>query len=91
MLRSDGRTTRLTATGDIFGGPARLVHINYIANGVAGEIVVRDGGPAGDILVSVATPADESMNSVNLPVPIRFREKPHATLTNVVSATFVFV
>jgi hypothetical protein len=91
MLNSDGRAIRLDATGDVFGGPARLVYINYLASATAGFIDVRDGGATGDLLLSIATPDSETVESVSLLVPLRFKAKPHATLTNVTSATFVYV
>ena len=91
MMSSDGNSVRLEDTGSVFGGPSRLVYINYLADDAVGSIVVRDGGATGKVILTIATPDDESAHEVALTVPLRCQTDMHATLTNVPSATFVFV
>ena len=38
----DIKTTRLTATGTIFGGPARVLGFYYVNDQAAGSIVIND-------------------------------------------------
>jgi hypothetical protein len=40
----DIKTTRLTGTGTIFDGPARVLGFYYVNDNAAGTIVIADGG-----------------------------------------------
>ena len=40
----DIKTTKLTATGTIFAGPARVLGFYYVNDNAAGTIVIADGG-----------------------------------------------
>ena len=53
----DVKTTHLTASGDVFAGPARVLGIYYCSEGALGTIVIRDGGASGTILATFDVPA----------------------------------
>ena len=90
-MHSDGKSATLTESGDIFGGPARLATMYFVAGATAGSIVIRDGGATGPVLLEVATPSDESAHGVEFYyTPIRCESNPYAVLTNVTSATFFY-
>ena len=38
----DIKTTRLTATGTIFDGPARVLGFHYVNDNAAGSIIIKD-------------------------------------------------
>lgn len=88
---SDVIVTRLTATGQVYAGPTRVVGIHYLANPTtAGTITLRDGGVSGPILAVFDTPANGSAGDISCPGPIRFRTNVYAVLTNVAGATFIY-
>lgn len=92
-MRSDGKSTTLTTSGAVFGGPARIASIYYVAGASAGSIVVNDGGSGGGAVLTIATPASATATqfidfSDN---PIRCETDAYGTLTNVTSVTFVYV
>ena len=53
----DVKTTHLTASGDVFAGPARVLGIYYASEGVLGTIVVLDDGASGTTLATFDVPA----------------------------------
>ena len=53
----DVKTTHLTADGDIFAGPARVLGIYYCSEGALGTIVIRDGSVSATILATFDVPA----------------------------------
>jgi len=92
-MRSDGKSTTLTTSGAVFGGPARIASIYYVAGASAGSVVVKDGGSSGGAVLTIATPASATATqfldfSDN---PIRCETDAYGTLTNVTSVTFVYV
>lgn len=81
----------VTSTGSAYGSRARVKSINYIANGTAGSIVLRDGGSGGATLLNIATPAVADAYDVFIPDDgILFESSVHITLTNVSSATVFY-
>jgi hypothetical protein len=92
-MRSDGKSTTLTADGDVFAGPARIASIYYVASATAGSVVIKDGGASGTTVVDLATPASATATqfidfSGN---PIRCSESAYCDLTDVTSVTVVYV
>ena len=53
----DVKTTHLTASGEIFGGPSRVLGIYYASEGLVGTIVVLDNGASGTTLATFDVPA----------------------------------
>jgi hypothetical protein len=91
-MQSDGQATTVTASGAVFGGPARIMGIYYVASGTAGSIVIKDGGSGGTAVITVATPASATATSyVDLSAaPIRCATSAYATISNVTSATVLY-
>ena len=88
---------RLTATGTVFAGPARLLGIYFVADTTAGSIELKDGGAGGtskavfDTPLGASTAGQEVAYQINIPGDgIRFETDCHATLTNVDKVTFTF-
>jgi len=92
MIQTDGKTTTLAADGAVFGGPARIIGIYYVASATAGSIVIKDGGASGTTLINVATPASATATSyVDLSAaPVRCQTSAYADITNVTSITVLY-
>ena len=52
----DVKATHLVTDGDIFAGPARVLGIYYVSEGVLGTIVIRDGSVSATILATFDVP-----------------------------------
>jgi hypothetical protein len=52
----DVKTTHLTASGEIFGGPSRVLGIYYCSEGALGTIEIRDGSVTGTVLAIFDVP-----------------------------------
>lgn len=90
-MHSDYQSTRLAATGDIYGGPARIKGVYIVASATAGSIVIRDGGASGEVLCTLDTPGAAGMAYVDLgDGGLRCRSTAHATLANLTAATFFY-
>jgi len=90
-MNSDCKAAAVTATGVVNAGPVRIVGLHYVATGVAGSVVLRDGGATGETALSIATPADSAASYIDLGnCPIRCDVDLHATLTAVTAATIVY-
>jgi len=91
-MHSDGKTTTVTASGAVFGGPARIMGIYYVASGTAGSVVIKDGGASGTAVITVATPASATATSyVDLSAaPVRCGTSAYATIANVTSVTVLY-
>ena len=85
------RSAKVTATGNVGSGPARLIAIHAICGASAGSIVLKDGS-GGSTKLDIDTPA--SATAVIEPyigdTGMRFENVIHATLTNVTSLTCIF-
>ena len=53
----DVKTTHLTVSGDVFGGPARVLGIYYCSEGALGTILIRDTSLTGTIVATFDVPA----------------------------------
>ena len=85
------RSGKVTATGDVSTGPARLIAIHAVCSGTAGSIVLKDGD-GGTTLLDLDTPASATalVETYIGDMGIRFENNIHATLTNVTSLTCIF-
>jgi hypothetical protein len=89
-------TTILTASGNIFAGPARVLGIYYVSDTTAGSIEITDGN-GGTSLAKFATPLGAAVASQEIPyyisIPgdgIRCETNPYAVLINVNKVTFIY-
>ncbi len=91
-MHSDSKTTTVTSSGAVFGGPSRVVGVYYVASGTAGSVVIKDGGSGGTTLATIATPASATATQyIDLShAPIRCETSSYATLTNVTSCMVVY-
>ena len=53
----DVKATHLTASGEIFGGPSRVLGIYYCSEGALGTIEIRDGGVTSTVVATFDVPA----------------------------------
>jgi len=52
----DVKSTHLTASGDVFAGPARVLAIYYCSEGALGTIVIRDGSVSATVIATFDVP-----------------------------------
>ena len=52
----DVKATHLTASGDVFAGPARVLGIYYCSEGALGTIEIRDGGLTSTVVATFDVP-----------------------------------
>ena len=85
------RSAKVTATGNVGTGPARLIAVHAICGGSAGSIVLKDGS-GGSTLLDLDTPGSATavIETYIGDSGIRFSDRIHATLTNVTSWTCIF-
>ena len=55
-MNSDVKSTRVTTSGTIFAGPARVKAIAILDGATAGTLSIRDGGASGAIVLTLDTP-----------------------------------
>ena len=53
----DVKTTHLTASGEIFGGPSSVLGIYYCSEAALGTIEIRDGGVTSTVVATFDVPA----------------------------------
>jgi hypothetical protein len=88
---SDVKSTRLTATGTIFGGRNRVKGIYFVPTGSAGTIVLRNGGASGTVVATIDTTAGGTSTYIGLPEDgLLFTADSHATLTDVAAVTVFY-
>ena len=69
----DVKTTHLTASGDVFGGPARVLGIYYVSEDALGTIVIRDTSITGTVIATFDVPAgsgtagEDSVYQIDVP------------------------
>ena len=85
------RSAKVTATGNVGTGPARLIAVHAVCGGSAGSIVLKDGS-GGSTLLDLDTPGSATavIETYIGDSGIRFSDRIHATLTNVTSLTCIF-
>ena len=67
MMQTDVKAAALTASGSVFGGPARVKGIHYSNAGTASSFVLKDGGSGGTAKLTIYTPAAAGSCMVLLP------------------------
>jgi len=95
---SNVKTTRLTASGSIFGGPCRILGIYYVADSTAGTITIKDGGSSGTSIAVFDTPKGAAANAGEnwaqyIPIPgdgLLCRTSGYATLSGVAKVTIFY-
>ena len=85
------RSAKVTATGNVGTGPARLIAVHAICGGSAGSSVLKDGS-GGSSFLDLDTPGSATavIETYIGDSGIRFQDRIHATLTNVTSLTCIF-
>ena len=91
-MNSDIKSTRLTSTGTVFAGPARVKAIAILDGATAGTLTIRDGGASGAIVLVLDTPgAAAGTQWFDLPENgIRCETDIHATFDQAVGVTVFY-
>ena len=90
-MSSDLKSNRITSTGSVFGGPARVKAI-YMASAATAGTVVLTNGNGGATIASLDTPASAA-DPVYLVFPeggLLFPTSVYATITNTTSITVFY-
>ena len=83
-------STQLSATGDVFAGPARVKSIWIAHSATAGTVVLRDGGSTGTVRCTLNTAAVIGEYQSDIPYPGIKCSNPHITVGGGVSFVTVF-
>jgi hypothetical protein len=93
----DVKATHLTASGDVFAGPARVLGIYYCSEGALGTIEIRDGGLTStvvatfDVPIGSGTAGEPVVYQIDVPGNgIRCATSAYAKLTGGVDKVTVF-
>ena len=87
---SDVKAKKLTATGALGVGRARIRQIQVNATAGSPQIVVKDGSASGTTILDLQFAANTN-TSVNIPADgILSEADPHFTLTNITSITVFY-
>ena len=93
----DVKTTHLTASGEIFGGPSRVLGIYYASEGALGTIEIRDGGVTSTVVATFDVPAgsgtagEDTVYQIDIPGNgIYCGTTSHAKLTGGVDKVTIF-
>jgi hypothetical protein len=85
------KSAKVTATGTLIDGPARLLAIHAVDGAAAGNFILKDGGASGASKLDVDT-AGGTVNA-DIVVPgggMVFSTDVHATLTTITSLTVIY-
>lgn len=88
-IQFDVKSTEITASDSVFGGPARLKSIT-ISYASGGTVAIKDGGSGGTTVWSFTAPA--AAGTVNIPFPgdgIRCNTSMYCTVSSA-TATVVY-
>jgi hypothetical protein len=93
----DVKATHLTASGDVFAGPARVLGIYYCSEAALGTIEIRDGGLTStvvatfDVPIGSGTAGEPAVYQIDVPGNgIRCATSAYAKLTGGVNKVTVF-
>lgn len=67
MMQTDVKATSLTASGSVFGGPARVKGIVVTCGSTASSVVIKDGGASGITKMTITTPAAAGIQNILIP------------------------
>ncbi len=88
---SDVKSTRLAASGAIFGGRTRVKGVYLVPGETAGTVVIRDGGASGTVVATLDTTAGGDACYLKLPEDgLLCTESSYATLTNTAAVTVFY-
>jgi hypothetical protein len=88
---SDVKSTRLTASGAVFGGRTRVKGIYIVPGANAGSVVIRDGGASGTVVCTLDTKADGDATYVHLPEDgLLCSTSSYATLADIAAVTVFY-
>ena len=89
MMQTDVKATSLTASGSVFGGPARVKGIVVTCGSTASSVVIKDGGASGTAKMTITTPAAAGIQNILIPGEgVKFNTDVHATLANATIVVF---
>lgn len=92
-MNSDVKSTNLSASGTVFGGPARVKGIYIVPGATAGTVVIKDGGASGTTVCTLDTIASATGTPVHVPIPgngIKCDTDIYCALTNAAKATVFY-
>lgn len=90
-MQGDLRAVRITSTGSVYAGRARVRKLVFVTTATAGTLILRNGSVSGTILLQIDTPAAAGLHDVIVPeIGMLFQDGIHATLTNISSLTTMF-
>lgn len=90
-MQYDVKASTVTATGSVYSQRTRVKAITITTTGVAGSVVLKDGGASGTALITLNTPAQAEMFNILLPGEgVLFSTGVHATLADVTSVTVFY-
>ena len=89
---SDAKSTRLTGSGAVFAGPARVLGISWVGNATAGTITIKDGGASGTSIAVFDTPASATTSGfIDLSdMPLRCETDAYCSIVNTTFVTVVY-
>lgn len=92
MMQTDVKAKSLTASGSIFGGPARVKGIVVTCGSTASSLTLKDGGSSGTTVMTITTPAAAGIQNILIPGEgVKFNTSIYATFADAnVAATTVF-
>jgi hypothetical protein len=94
MQQTDVKSTRLSSSGLVFAGRARIKGIAICANaGTTGVLVLRDGGSGGAVAIELDIPANSNPNSFYLLIPsegVLCATNIYASITGLASVTVFY-
>lgn len=92
MMQTDVKAKSLTASGSVFGGPARVKGIVITCGTTASSVTLKDGGSAGTTVMTITTPDAASIQNVLIPGEgVKFDTSIYATFADAnVAAVTVF-
>ena len=87
----DIKTTKLTTTGTIFGGPARVLGFYYVNDNAAGSITILDDTTSLAVFDVPTGASTAVVKTVVFPgTGLRCATSAKATLTTITDATFFY-
>lgn len=92
MMQTDVKAKSLTASGSVFGGPARVKGIVVTCASTASSLTLKDGGSSGTTVMTITTPAAAGIQNILIPGEgVKFDTSIYATFADAnVTSTTVF-
>jgi hypothetical protein len=94
MQQTDVKSTRLSASGSVFAGRARIKGIAICATAsTTGTLILRDGGSGGAVAIELDIPSNTNPNSFYLLIPgegVLCATNIYASITGLASVTVFY-